>query len=830
MATNDDQIVTRYVARRLNKKLLDSLMPPASAVDASNPPVNKDKEEPTGFSAIWEGAKKIGVGLGAIFQNLLSTKKTTPISQYKKGASGPAFANLYGYYLVVLNEGRIKVFKAPGLQAPPKTAEVFLIADLKGLSLARVSGTVNTKDFNGRSVGQFDQGIYAIDLWLDPGEIGVGGQPSPEAEGRIGRFLQNFMSGRDDLTLEDFCERAQAQLNPFVRNLLDVPVPQIAWEQGQETTVDKGQLGQALDELKRSALQLLGLTTFVRFRPGSQIFRHQITLDENTLALSQRYTAKPSGLNQFNQKNWQCASSGCKHENDLSNAFCEECGSPKPSAVLEASVAARGDAARRLISADGEQLVFDLAFVSYDQPNVRTDEIASQCIEVLRPICQKLSTTRFGEVEVLQAVARALNERIATGTLGPIGEFSIIDFRSADTDWRLQTRAQIREQLRELEGQQAQFEIADADFALRQAQRIRDVRDAEHNNQVERDGVAQHRTDLDIDFERQQIDAKQKVDENRLFVEREIDMLRDGRTLGRETRRLDREDLQEATKSDRSDQLSQLDHEMGLENKVLAHDLSKEQLLSQAKLSKEDILAQAARAKAELDASVEDRLARLRATRGIDIISQEQTSGLNQKRSEQELDLNKQRSVQELDLNKQRTEQEIQLERVRLEHELQLQKLKMLADIDIAQKEQFKGMTPAQMLAMQAKLLVDSGQTEALGNLTSADAALSNASVDAKVAETKAEMLERMLAMQKESNESSTARQMEVMMAALNAQKESAAKVEQVNERTVASAERWNEKSIDAMAKVAATAAGNKGNAKADAPAAKDDTTKGKDV
>jgi len=819
MAANDDQIVTRYVARRLNKKLLDSLMPPASAVDASNPPVNKGKEESTGFSAIWEGAKKIGVGLGAIFQNLLSTKKTTPISQYKKGASGPAFANLYGYHLVVLNEGRITVFKDPGLQAPPKTAEVFLIADLKGLSLARISGTVNAKGFNGRSVGQVEQGIYAIDLWLDPGEIGVGGQPSPEAEGRIGRFLQNFMSGRDDLTLEDFCERAQAQLNPVVRHLLDVPVPQIAWEQGQDTTVDKGQLGQALDELKRSALQLLGLSTFVRFRPGSQIFRHQITLDENTLALSQRYTAKPSGLNQFNQKNWQCASSGCKHENDLSNAFCEECGSPKPSAVLEASVATRDDAARRLISADGEQLVFDLAFVSYDQPNVRTDDIASQCIEVLRPICQKLSTTRFGEVEVLQAVARALNERMATGTLGPIGEFSIIDFRSADTDWRLQTRAQIREQLRELEGQRAQFEIADADFALRQAQRIRDVRDAEHNHQVERDGVAQHRTDLDIDFERQQIDAKQKVDENRLFVEREIDMLRDGRTLGRETRRLDREDLQEATKSDRSDQLSQLDHEMGLENKVLAHDLSKEQLLAQAKLSKEDLLGQAARAKAELDASVEDRLARLRAKRGIDIIADEQISDINKKRSEQELDLNRKRS-----------EQEIELERVRLEHELQLQKLKMMADIEIAQKEQFKGMTPAQMLAMQAKLLVDAGATEALRNLTSADAAVSNASVDAKVAETKAEMLERMLALQKESNESSTARQMEVMMAALNAQKESAAKVDQANERTAASAERWNEKSIDAMAKVAATAAGNKGNAKADAPAAKDDTTKGKDV
>jgi len=87
-----------------------------------------------------------------------------------------------------------------------------------------------------------------------------------------------------------------------------------------------------------------------------------------------------------------------------------------------------------------------------------------------------------------------------------------------------------------------------------------------------------------------------------------------------------------------------------------------------------------------------------------------------------------------------------------------------------------------------------------------------------------------MLALQKESNESSTARQMEVMMAALNAQKESAAKVDQANERTAASAERWNEKSIDAMAKVAATAAGNKGNAKADTPAAKDDTTKGKDV
>jgi ribosomal protein L40E len=441
-----------------------------------------------------------------------------------------------------------------------------------------------------------------------------------------------------------------------------------------------------------------------------------------------------------------------------------------------------------------------LAFVSYDQQNIRTDEIASKCVEVLRPICQKLPVARFGDVAVLQAIAGALNEQLSSGTLGSVGEFAVIDFRSADSDWRLQTRAQIREQLRELDGQQAQFEVADADFALRQAQRLRDLRDTELENQIARDELAQHKTDVSLDLERQEITSRQKVDENRLFVEREVDMLRDGRIIGRETRRLDREDLQEATQADRADQMSQLDHEMGLENKVLAHDLSKEKLVAQAASSKEEM----ERAKKESEATLEDRIARLRAGRNLDIAGQEQA----------------------LDLNKKRTEQEIELERVRLEHELQLQKLQMMSNIDIAQKEQFKGMTPAQMLAMQAKLLVEGGATEALSNLTASDAVAANAAAEAKVAQTKAEMLEKMLEMQSKSNESSTARQMEIMMAALNAQKEAAEKIDKANERTAASAERWNEKSIDAMAKVAATAAGKAGGKSDAVPASKEDASK----
>jgi hypothetical protein len=801
MSNTEDQTITRYVARRLNKKLLDSLMPPASDIPTLTHAIVK--EETTGLGAVWEGAVKIGVGIKTIFQNLLFDKKVKPINQYKKGSSGPAFANMYGYLMVVLDKGRVRAYKDPGLQAPPKEAEVFLVADLVGLSLARISGKVSTSQLSaGRATGQFDEGLYAIDLWLDPGQTNTDGQLSPDAEERLGRFLQTFMTGRDELTLEEFCQISEQHLSPLVRRLLDLPIPQFAWQQGQVNGSGLDPVDQAIVELQNSTLKLLGVSAFVRFRPGTRVFRHQISLDENTLALSQKYAARSTVVRGFGETNWECQS--CKHDNVLSNAFCEECGTPKPSAIQEASVAASGEKARRLISSDGDQLVFDLAFVSYDQQNVRTDEIASKCVEILRPICQKLPVARFGDVAVLQAIAGALNEQMSSGVLGAIGEFAVIDFRSADSDWRLQTRAHIREQMRELDGQQAQFEVADADFALRQAQRLRDLREAEHDNQIARDELAQRKTDVSLDLERQQIEARQKVDENRLFVEREVDMLRDGRVIGRETRRLDREDLKEATQADRSDQLSELDHEMGLENKVLAHDLSKEQLLAQAKLSSEELASQAKRGHTEADAALEDRIARLRAGRNLDIAGQEQA----------------------LDLNKKRTEQEIELERIRLEHELQLQKLQMMSNIDIAQKEQFKGMTPAQMLAMQAKLLVEGGATDALSNLTASDAVAANAAAEAKVAQTKAEMLEKMLEMQSKSNENSTARQMEIMMAALNAQKEAAEKVDKANERTATSAERWNEKSIDAMAKVAATAAGKAGGKAEAVPASKEDSAK----
>jgi hypothetical protein len=69
-------------------------------------------------------------------------------------------------------------------------------------------------------------------------------------------------------------------------------------------------------------------------------------------------------------------------------------------------------------------------------------------------------------------------------------------------------------------------------------------------------------------------------------------------------------------------------------------------------------------------------------------------------------------------------------------------------------------------------------------------------------------MLQKMLDMQSESSKASSEMQMKLMMASLEAQKEASSRIEKAHEKTAESAEKWNEKSIDAISKVAISASG----------------------
>lgn len=752
MNSDNQEIYTRYFVRRITKELIEQLVP-RSHTTPQNDSV---------WGAIQDGAAKIGMGVMDVVRAALFIKKPDP-DLYPKSVKSRGFPNTYGFFIVSIHQGRVTVETDPATKTIPAGAEVFLVADLVGLPLARITGQIQ-KSIMDTNPGQVSAANYAIDLWLDPGVTSWSSSPTnfesnlderkKQDDQRVGRFIQSFMAGRNDLTVEEFCNLAQLQLGPIINRTLTLS--KLANPEITES---------AKMELQGNIIGLLGLGSAIYVRPGNRIYRHQVTIDQNTIQQSQEFTPTNSDAvvwNENDERIWKCAS--CKTENDFGNAFCEECGNPRPSGVKEAS-----QQNRLLLSADGEQLIFDLNFISFDQPQINYDNIAVKCLEILRPYCRKFPISSIAEPSNLNNIASLLDREFGTGAFGPVGEFSIIDLRGADSDWQLQTRAKIKDQLRGIQSDEAEIEVAMASYALREAQLVSARKDREVRGLEAREYLESQKLDKDISLESKTIEVDQELGEHRIDAKKDIDIEKINRDVERERRKLDREDFQETVDLGRSDQLSQAEHEMGLEKTVLRHDIDKEQLLDEAQRLKQD-----------KDLSFEEKAARLRASRGLDISKQEQ----------------------ELELERKRKELELELSKSQVDQDNQLRKLQMMAEIERQQKEQFKGMSAAQILAMQATSLAQNGAGTALEKLAGADA-----EKEREMAEEKARLYERMLEIQSNSQMS----QLDIMKAALNAQKESTDKVLSAHEKSVDNSEKWNEKSIDAMAKVASAVA-NKGN------------------
>jgi hypothetical protein len=377
-------------------------------------------------------------------------------------------------------------------------------------------------------------------------------------------------------------------------------------------------------------------------------------------------------------------------------------------------------------------------------------------LEVLKPFCRKFPTSSIAEPGNLNNIAKLLDREFGTGAFGPLGEFSIIDVRGADSDWQLQTRAKVREQLRFIEADHAEIEVAMAGYALREAQLVTSKKNRDIRSLEARDQLEYQKLERDISLEEKSIEADHAIGERQIDARKDIDFEKINREVERARRTLDREDFQESVNLERNDQLSQVDHEMGLEKTVLRHDIDKEQILDEAQ-----------RIKSDKYLDFEEKAARLKASRNIDIA---------------------------------RHEQDLELRKTQFEHQNQLSKLQMMAELERQQKEQYRGMTPAQILAMQAASLAQSGAAGALEKLAGADA-----EKERELADEKSKLYERMLDMQANSEKN----QLDIMKAAIDAQKDSTEKVLKAHEKSVDNSEKWNEKSIDAMSKVA-TAVANK--------------------
>ncbi len=262
----------RYFVRRVTKELIASLAP------ASEYPAAQDS------SGFWGLASKIGDVFKDLLGGALNKEKPESISSYQGSKAGAALQNPFGFFLVVNHQGRITVVTDPGKYAPAADAEVFLVADLVGLPLARITGEIQ-KSFLDTTPGEFVASQYAINLWLDPSvtawvQTEITEEESRQAAERVGRFLTNFMIGKNDLTIEEFCKMAEFQLGPIIQNTLSV-----------QRLKDLEMSAQAKLDCSEQIARLCGLSTEIFVRPSSQVFRHQITLDEDTIGRVQAFAA-----------------------------------------------------------------------------------------------------------------------------------------------------------------------------------------------------------------------------------------------------------------------------------------------------------------------------------------------------------------------------------------------------------------------------------------------------------------------------------------------------------------------------------------------------------
>jgi hypothetical protein len=321
------------------------------------------------------------------------------------------------------------------------------------------------------------------------------------------------------------------------------------------------------------------------------------------------------------------------------------------------------------------------------------------------------------------------------------------------------------------------MELDDREMAVIEAERLSRKKRLDQERLDNELAIEGERSNFEFEANKQRVELEfeRTLEENKLDDYSQLNRARARTTIENATvDRAVRQNLTSINREDivdeREDQLSQVNHDMDLEKKVQEHDLD----LNRRRL--------------ENDADLEERLARLRANRNVDIA-----------RMEQELDLEKLKSVSDMETSKKITDTE-----------LEIQKLRAMSEMELAQRDQLKGLTPSQILALQATKLAENGAGDALKELASHNAAAAQALIEARTNEARAELLQEMLKIQASANSEANDRQLAIMKQALDAQLSASQRVEQAHSKTAESAEKWNERSIDTIGKIAAVKAGQK--------------------
>lgn len=468
------------------------------------------------------------------------------------------------------------------------------------------------------------------------------------------------------------------------------------------------------------------------------------------------------------QKPVSCPGCSTKYSSKLK--FCEVCGED-----LSNSDWVKG--ALFLQAENGDEITLRLNLLQDADSGVirKTDEeIAEVVIQHLNPVLRRRSVASLMEPSVLAELETALNANLTRDFQGYISDIKVVDVRTANEEWFFKTDALIKEELRKIETDTRFLVVDDGKTDYLEAAFSVALRRIKQGNTEE---LTLRKTALEAKMKMSEVE----IEEHALNTKTDLRKESIDDVAARERMIRERELNRDRVTGDREDEVSEVDHRLNLDVKVAKHDI--------------DL--------ADLTGEAQSRSKR----RDVSDTSFEQEEALR-------LEAERKKQLGHIDEDLKDRETQRRLDKLKAMADVRSSMVKQDNDFELSKAESLKGMTPAEILAMQAAQLVKSGGTGAAADIVKAIAESHAAASGAGI---KDELYQQMLKVQQESSQVAIDAHKSAAESALKSS-ENMAKV--AGAAATASSDGYkeaakiaqttNEKSMESMAKVATATAGRK--------------------
>jgi hypothetical protein len=646
-------------------------------------------------------------------------------------------------------------------------------------------------------------------------------------------FLDRFATG-DSVSQRTLYDA----LRPSVESAIAPHLASLASASGDLRAVEAAMA----DELRRSSLGAIGMELSVRITALSSSVSVDLSLGGAPAPAKKSCVScrvelpsttkfcKACGAQQPIQGSPNRTCAACSHEVPPNKKFCTKCG---------ATFVERAPESEGLFTKDGQQVELDVVLrAEGDRAAATKDRIGPKVASAAAKHLRRFDFAALATAEGFAALEKAILEDVheALRTLGlSVTDISVLDLRSKGGQWLLEGRAELEQARNEIalgrdwlavEEQNLELQTLGFDLALRNQRAERDHQFHQRQDELaerrRQQGLEDEHASLDVADARREaqravgLDAAGRTRDRAIAAEDQADALTDGQRAQERTR--------QQAGFDRENETAAAEHEMSMERKVADHDaaLSRQaaQLGSEKSRLDTDDRAYAARSGIDTDAYA----VRTRGQADVEVARSKQDLELDgearrraMRRDDQQQQLEMLAKMNEME----RAEQREKAEQERLA-------AKQEQDHALAMREQLKGLSTDQMLAMQASGQGGEAIAAALAEKFKADAA-----GGAAMTSMQKEMYERMLAERSAASQQTlaqqaamqaqmmqmfqmmqaqSAQQMQVMgnvaTAAVGGQRES----EAARQAAVASGAQGSvhmaERAMDGMARVAAASAG----------------------